>query len=212
MAKAALFSAEGVRKGEFELPDAVFGQAVNEALLHETIVIHLGNQRQGTAMGKNRALVNGGGAKPWKQKGTGHARSGSSTSPLWARGGKAFAPEPRDYTRKINKKAKTIALVSAFSMRAAGGQISVFEDVVAATPKTKLFVSVLNSAGVQGKTLIVVKDRVKTWFWLLATFPTWKCVAPRMSAYTMSSRLTRWSSLRVPSSLWSSGGTHEARR
>jgi len=158
MAKAALFSAEGVRKGEFELPDAVFGQAVNEALLHETIVIHLGNQRQGTSMGKNRALVNGGGAKPWKQKGTGHARSGSSTSPLWARGGKAFAPEPRDYTRKINKKAKTIALVSAFSMRAAGGQISVFEDVAAATPKTKLFVSVLNSAGVQGKTLIVVKD------------------------------------------------------
>lgn len=158
MAKAALFSAEGVRKGEFELPDAVFGQAVNEALLHETIVIHLGNQRQGTAMGKNRALVNGGGAKPWKQKGTGHARSGSSTSPLWARGGKAFAPEPRDYTRKINKKAKTIALVSAFSMRAAGGQISVFEDVAAATPKTKLFASVLNSAGVQGKTLIVVKE------------------------------------------------------
>jgi large subunit ribosomal protein L4 len=158
MAKAALFSSEGVRKGEFDLPDSIFGQTVNEALLHEVVVIQLGNQRQGTSMGKNRALVNGGGKKPWKQKGTGHARSGSSTSPLWARGGKAFAPVPRDYTRKINRKAKGVALLSAFSLRAAGGQISVFEDLSLAAPKTKVFASVLSTAGIKGKTLLVVNE------------------------------------------------------
>jgi large subunit ribosomal protein L4 len=158
MAKAALFSAEGVRKGEFELPDALFGQTVNEALLHEAIVVHLGNQRQGTSMGKNRALVSGGGKKPFKQKGTGHARQGTTTSPVSHRGGKAFAPVPRDYTRKLNKKAKTVALVSAFSMRAAGGQIAVFEELAMATPKTKAFAAVLSNTGLTGKTLLVVNE------------------------------------------------------
>jgi large subunit ribosomal protein L4 len=158
MAKAALFSAEGVRKGEFDLPDAVFGQTVNEALLHEAVVVHLGNQRQGTAMGKNRALVSGTNHKPFKQKGTGHARQGRSTSPLSSRGGKAFAPVPRDYTRKLNKKAKSVALASAFSLRVAGNQVLVFEDVAAATPKTKVFVSVLQTAGVVGKTLVIVGE------------------------------------------------------
>jgi large subunit ribosomal protein L4 len=158
MAKAALFSAEGVRKGEFDLPDAVFGQTVNEALLHEAVVVHLGNQRQGTAMGKNRALVSGTNKKPFKQKGTGHARQGRSTSPLSSRGGKAFAPVPRDYTRKLNKKAKAVALTSAFSLRAAGNQVLVFEEVAAATPKTKAFVNVLATAGVSGKTLVLVGE------------------------------------------------------
>ncbi len=158
MAKAALFSAEGVRKGEFELPDALFGQTVNEALLHEAIVVHLGNQRQGTSMGKNRALVSGTNKKPFKQKGTGHARQGRSTSPVSARGGKAFAPVPRDYSRKLNKKAKTVALVSALSMRAAGGQIAVFEQLAFATPKTKAFASVLSNTGLTGKTLLVVNE------------------------------------------------------
>jgi large subunit ribosomal protein L4 len=158
MAKAALFSAEGVRKGEFELPDSVFGQTVNEALLHEAVVVHLGNQRQGTSMGKNRALVSGTNHKPFKQKGTGHARQGRSTSPLNARGGKAFAPVPRDYTRKLNKKAKGVALTSAFSLRAAGNQVMVFEDVASATPKTKAFLSVLQTAGIAGKTLVLVSE------------------------------------------------------
>lgn len=158
MAKAALFSAEGVRKGEFELPDAVFGQTVNEALLHEAVVVHLGNQRQGTAQGKNRALVSGTNKKPFKQKGTGHARQGRSTSPLNARGGKPFAPVPRDYSRKLNKKAKAVALASAFSLRAAGNQVMVFEDVAAATPKTKSFVGVLQTAGISGKALFLVNE------------------------------------------------------
>lgn len=158
MTKAPLYTQEGVKAGEIDLPESVFAQPILEPLMHEAVVIHQGNQRQGTAMGKNRALVSGGGKKPWKQKGTGHARSGTSTSPLWVRGGKAFAPVPRDYTRKLNRKAKRRALVSAFSLRASSGDVVVFEALTPATHKTKAFLQVLKAAELAGRKLLILTD------------------------------------------------------
>jgi large subunit ribosomal protein L4 len=156
MAKAPLLNQAGSRTGEIDLPDELFGQPVNEALLHEAIVIHQGNQRQGTAMGKNRALVSGGGKKPFKQKGTGHARQGTSTSPVNARGGKPFAPVPHAYVRKLNAKAKLAALTSALSLRAGAGKVVVFEALAPEAPKTKEFVKLFEVAQLGGKALVLV--------------------------------------------------------
>ena len=157
MAKATLFNQAGAKTGEIDLPDNLFAQPVNEALLHEAVVIHLGNQRQGTSMGKNRALVSGGGKKPFKQKGTGHARQGTSTSPLNVRGGKAFAPVPHLYTRKLNQKAKGVALASALSLRAGAGKVVVFESLAPSAPKTKEFLKVFSAAELGAtRTLILV--------------------------------------------------------
>ncbi len=160
MAKAPLFNQAGAKAGEIELPDEFFAQPVNEALLHEAVVIHLGNQRQGTSMGKNRALVSGGGKKPFKQKGTGHARQGTSTSPINVRGGKPFAPVPHLYTRKLNQKAKRVALASALSLRAGAGKVVVFETLVPSTPKTKEFVKALSAAELGSKRTLVLVDGV----------------------------------------------------
>lgn len=148
MAKATLYTPEGVKSGEIELPSEVFAQPVNEALLHEAVVVHMAKQRQGTAMGKNRALVSGTNKKPFKQKGTGRARQGRSTSPLNARGGKPFAPVPHKYVRKLNAKARNAALVSALSLRAGAGNVIVFEDLAPAAPKTKAFASLLNTVSI----------------------------------------------------------------
>lgn len=158
MAKAPLFSQTGAKAGEIDLPDALFAQPVNEALLHEAVVIHQGNQRQGTSMGKNRALVSGGGMKPFKQKGTGHARQGTSTSPINARGGKAFAPVPHLYTRKLNGKAKLVALTSALSLRAGAGKVVVFEALAPDAPKTKDFVKAFATAEIAGAKALVLVD------------------------------------------------------
>lgn len=158
MAKVPLFNQAGAKTGEIDLPDELFGQSVNEALLHEAVVIHLGNQRQGTAMGKNRALVSGGGKKPFKQKGTGHARQGTSTSPINVRGGKPFAPVPHLYTRKLNQKAKGVALASALSLRAGAGKVVVFETLAPAAPKTKDFIKVLESAALYGSKALILVD------------------------------------------------------
>jgi large subunit ribosomal protein L4 len=158
MAKATLFSQTGAKAGEIDLPDEFFAQPVNEALLHEAVVIHQGNQRQGTSMGKNRALVSGGGKKPFKQKGTGHARQGTSTSPINVRGGKPFAPVPHLYTRKLNSKAKLVALTSALSLRAGAGKVVVFETLVPDAPKTKEFVKVFANADLAGTKALVLVD------------------------------------------------------
>lgn len=160
MAKASLYTPEGVKSGEIELPAEIFAQPVNEALLHEAVVIHMAKQRQGTAQGKNRALVSGTNKKPFKQKGTGHARQGRSTSPINVRGGKPFAPVPHKYVRKLNAKARNVALVSALSLRAGAGNVVVFEDLAPAAPKTKAFVGLLNSASISDrKALILVGDQ-----------------------------------------------------
>jgi large subunit ribosomal protein L4 len=156
MAKANLYNASGVKTGEIELPEEIFGQIVNEALLHEAVVIHQANQRQGTAMGKNRALVSGGGKKPFKQKGTGNARQGTSTSPLNVRGGKPFAPVPHKYTMKLNRKAKQVALNSALSLRASAGKVVVFEEIAPTAPKTQIFIKTLATAELSEKKALVL--------------------------------------------------------
>ena len=160
MAKASLYTPQGVKSGEIELPAEIFAQPVNEALLHEAVVIHMAKQRQGTAQGKNRALVSGTNKKPFKQKGTGHARQGRSTSPINVRGGKPFAPVPHKYVRKLNAKARNVALVSALSLRAGAGNVVVFEDLAPAAPKTKAFVGLLNAASISDrKALILVGEQ-----------------------------------------------------
>lgn len=162
MAKASLYTPVGVKSGEIDLPAEIFAQPVNEALLHEAVVIHMAKQRQGTVQGKNRALVSGTNKKPFKQKGTGHARQGRSTSPINVRGGKPFAPVPHKYVRKLNAKAKNVALVSALSLRAGAGNVVVFEDLAPEAPKTKAFAGILTSASLADrKALILVADQNK---------------------------------------------------
>ncbi|MCB9495577.1 MAG: 50S ribosomal protein L4 [Fibrobacteria bacterium] len=162
MAKASLYTPAGVKTGEIDLPEEVFAQPVNEALLHEAVVVHMAKQRQGTAQGKNRALVSGTNKKPFKQKGTGRARQGRSTSPLNVRGGKPFAPVAHKYVRKLNAKAKTGALVSALSLRAGAGNVVVFEDLAPEAPKTKEFVGVLKAASLSDrKALVLVAEQNK---------------------------------------------------
>ena len=156
---ANVYSVDGSVKGSIELPAAVFGVEPNEALLHTVINGYLANQRQGTAKTKGRSEVSGGGRKPWKQKGTGRARAGSNTSPIWVRGGKAHGSNPRDYRQDTPKKMRRKALLCAYSVRAAEGNVSVFEGIELAAPKTQTMFDVLSKIGFAGeKTLLIVPE------------------------------------------------------
>ena len=141
--------------GEIELSDAVFGVEVNESVVHDVVKNHLANCRQGTQSALTRAEVSGGGRKPWRQKGTGRARQGSTRAPQWTHGGIVFAPKPRDYSYTLNKKAKRLALKSALSAKAAAEAIIVIDEIKMDAPKTKEFAAFLNAVGVQGKALVV---------------------------------------------------------
>ena len=156
MANVSVFNMEGKEVGTIELSDAIFGVEVNEHLLHLAVVQQLANKRQGTQKAKTRSEVSGSTAKPWRQKGTGHARQGSTRSPQWRHGGVVFAPVPRDYSFKLNKKEKRAALKSALSDRLAGGKIIVVDELKMDAPKTKEFVKVLDNLKVAGKALVVV--------------------------------------------------------
>jgi len=156
--KAKLYGQTGSVKGDIDLPDSVFAAEVNESLLHQVIKSYQANLRQGTAKTKGRGEVSGGGKKPWKQKGTGRARAGSNTSPLWKRGGKAFGPTPRDYYTVIPRKLKKLALVSALSSRAADGLISVVDSIVCDEPKTKIIVTMLEGMNVADKKNLLILD------------------------------------------------------
>lgn len=154
---AKLYAADGAEKGTTALPDELFAQPVHEHLIWLAVKRHLGNQRQGTAMVKNKALVSGGGKKPFKQKGTGRARQGSNTSPLMPGGGRAFGPRPRDYRTELPKKQRRQALVSALSLKATESAVTVLESLTADAPKTAQVAGVLKKMGVYGKrTLLVV--------------------------------------------------------
>jgi len=155
--KAKLYSQDGKEKGAFELPVEVFGAEVNQALLHLVIKSYLANQRQGTSKTKKRSEVSGGGKKPWKQKGTGRARSGSNTSPLWVRGAKAFGASNRVYGGTIPKKMRKAALVSALSSRAGEEKILVIETFSLEKPQTKAVEALLKNMSIyQKKNLLVV--------------------------------------------------------
>lgn len=154
--KTKVFKQDGTVKGEVELPESVFAGEVNEALLHQVITQYLANQRQGTSKAKGRSEVSGGGRKPWRQKGTGRARAGSNTSPIWVRGGKAFGPEPRKYFSAIPKKMRKLALASALSSRASSENVVVVDSIKCEEPKTKTIVELLKKLSVEGKRNLLI--------------------------------------------------------
>lgn len=157
MANVSVYNMEGNEVGTLELNDAVFGVEVNEHLVHMAVVSQLANKRQGTQKAKTRAEVSGGGRKPWKQKGTGHARQGSTRSPQWKGGGVVFAPTPRDYTIRLNKKERRLALKSALSSRVNENKFIVVDELKFDEIKTKKFQNILNNLKVT-KALVVVGD------------------------------------------------------
>lgn len=157
MANVSVYNMEGNEVGTLELNDAVFGVNVNEHLVHLAVVSQLANKRQGTQKAKTRAEVSGGGRKPWKQKETGHARQGSTRSPQWTGGGVVFAPTPRDYTIKLNKKERKLALKSALTSRVNENKFIVVDELKFDEIKTKKFQNVLNNLKVS-KALVVVGD------------------------------------------------------
>ncbi len=158
MPKVAVYNMQGGRVGDMELSDAVFGVEINQALLHQAVVNHLANRRQGTVATKNRSEVRGGGRKPWRQKGTGRARHGSSRSPVWVGGGVTFGPTPRDYSYRMPKKARRAALRSALSAKVVGGKFVVVDELAMKEPKTRAMVSVLGALKVEKKPLVVLSE------------------------------------------------------
>ena len=157
MANVSVYNIEGKEVGTIDLDDAVFGVDVNEHLVHMAVVSQLANKRQGTQKAKTRAEVSGGGRKPWRQKGTGHARQGSTRAPQWAGGGVVFAPVPRDYSFKMNKKEKRAALKSALTSRVEENKFIVIDELNFDEIKTKKFQEVLNNLNVN-KALLVLED------------------------------------------------------
>lgn len=148
--------------GTLNLNDEIFAVPYNEALIHEVVVAHLANNRQGTQSALTRSEVRGHAKKPWRQKGTGHARHGSTKAPQWTGGGIAFAVKPRDYTKKVNKKAKAIAFLSAISTKIKDEELFVINEFNFAEPKTKLMQEVLNKFEAKGRTLIVTEANDET--------------------------------------------------
>ncbi len=160
MAKVSVFNMEGKEVGTIDLNDAVFGVKVNEHLVHMAVVQHLANKRQGTQKAKTRSEVSGGGRKPWRQKGTGHARQGSTRAPQWTGGGGGFAPVPRDYSFKLNKKEKQAALKSALTDKVLSSSLIVLEELKFDDIKTKSFVKVMDNLKVNSG-LVVITDNDK---------------------------------------------------
>lgn len=157
MANVSVYNMEGNEVGTLELNDAVFGVEVNEHLVHLAVVAQLANKRQGTQKAKTRSEVSGGGRKPWRQKGTGHARQGSTRSPQWTGGGVVFAPVPRDYSFKMNKREKRAALKSALTSRVEENKFIVIDEINFEEAKTKNFANILKNLDVS-KALVVLED------------------------------------------------------
>ena len=157
MAKVSVYNIEGKVVGDMELNDAVFGVEVNTHLVHQAVVLQLANKRQGTQSAKTRSEVSGGGRKPWRQKGTGHARQGSTRAPQWTGGGVVFAPVPRDYSFKMNKKEKNLALKSVLTTKVAENKFIVVDGLSFDEIKTKNMVNVLKNLEVK-KALVVTDD------------------------------------------------------
>ena len=158
MLKTNVYDMSGKQVGEIELSEAVFGVTPNENVVHDVVKNHLANVRQGTQSALTRAEVSGGGRKPWKQKGTGRARQGSTRAPQWTHGGIVFAPKPRDYSYTLNKKAKRLALKSVLSAKAAEQNVVVIDEIKMDAPKTKAFAAFLNAVGCTSKTLVVTAN------------------------------------------------------
>ena len=154
MANVSVFNMEGKEVGTIELNDAVFGVEINENLVHQAVVLQLANNRQGTQKAKTRSEVSGGGRKPWRQKGTGHARQGSTRAPQWTGGGMVFAPVPRDYSFKLNKKEKRAALKSVLTSRVQENKIVVLDELKLDAVRTKDFVKVMSNLKVENALVV----------------------------------------------------------
>ncbi len=160
MANVSVYNMEGKEVGTMELNDAVFGVEVNEHLVHMAVVSQLANKRQGTQKAKTRSEVSGGGRKPWRQKGTGHARQGSTRAPQWTGGGVVFAPTPREYTIKLNKKERRLALKSVLTAKVQENKFIVLDELKFDEIKTKNFQAVLNNLNVN-KAMVVINENDK---------------------------------------------------
>ena len=158
MATVAVYNMQGAEVGKMDLNDAIFGVEVNEHLVKMVVTAHLAAERQGTQKAKTRSEVSGGGRKPWKQKGTGHARQGSTRAPQWTGGGVVFAPVPRDYTIKLNKKEKRAALKSALTSRVQENKFIVVDELALNEIKTKKFVEVINNLKVSNALVVLAED------------------------------------------------------
>ena len=158
MLKTNVYDMSGKLVGEIELSEAVFGVTPNEAVVHDVVKNHLANKRQGTQSALTRAEVSGGGRKPWRQKGTGRARQGSTRAPQWTHGGIVFAPKPRDYSYTLNKKSRRLALKSVLSAKAAEQNIVVIDAIKMDAPKTKEFAAFLAAVNATGKTLVATAN------------------------------------------------------
>ena len=161
MPSVALYNIAGQEIGTVKLSDEIFAQEVNQAALHTVVRAYLANQRQGTQSALTRAEVSGGGIKPWRQKGTGRARQGSTRSPQWRHGGVVFAPKPRDYRVSVNKKVTRLAMKSALSSKVNDGSLVVFDALELAAPKTKEMIKVLDAVKVS-KALVVLPEKDET--------------------------------------------------
>ncbi|WP_283609472.1 50S ribosomal protein L4 [Faecalispora anaeroviscerum] len=161
MPKVAVLDMAGKEVGQIELAEAVFGIEPNVAVMHQLVKNYLANQRQGTQSALTRSEVAGGGRKPWRQKGTGHARQGSIRAPQWRHGGVVFAPKPRDYRYTVNKKVRRLAMKSAFSSKVLDSEIVVLDQIAMDEYKTKVIVSMLQALGADKKALIVLPDENK---------------------------------------------------
>ena len=162
MSTIKVLNMSGAEVGTVELSDGIFGIEPNQAVVHDVVKNHLANRRQGTQSALSRAEVSGGGKKPWRQKGTGHARQGSTRAPQWTHGGIVFAPKPRSYSYVLNKKVKRLAMKSALSAKAAAGEIIVVDSIKLDSIKTKDFRAFLNAVKADGKSLVVTpaKDEI----------------------------------------------------
>ena len=158
MSTIKVLNMAGAEVGTVELSDGIFGIEPNESVVHEVVKNHLANCRQGTQSALTRAEVSGGGKKPWRQKGTGHARQGSTRAPQWTHGGIVFAPKPRDYGYTVNKKIKRLALKSVLSAKAAEGNVIVIDSIAMEAPKTKEFVAFLNAVNAEDKAYVVMPE------------------------------------------------------
>lgn len=173
MANVAVYNTEGKEVDKIELNDSIFGVEINEHLVHMAVLQQLANKRQGTQKAKTRSEVRGGGRKPWRQKGTGHARQGSTRSPQWTGGGVVFAPTPRDYSFKLNKKEKRAALKSALTSRVVENKFVVVDELKLDEIKTKKFVEVLKNLNVE-KALVILNDMDEKVIASAANIPTVK--------------------------------------
>ena len=158
MPKVSTYNITGAQTGEMELNDSVFGVEVNEAVMRQAVLLQLANERLGTHATKTRGLVRGGGRKPWKQKGTGRARVGSTRSPLWVGGGTVFGPQPRSYEQKMPRKARRLAVKSALSDKVNTNELFVLDEIVLAAPKTKEVVKVVDNFKFSGEKVLFITD------------------------------------------------------